>query len=157
MGLGRFLNKRVLFGHALANDGNEESPAILLDGGKVISIGSHNVEGDVTATGAVVNSLQIKGGASVTAAWRTIYTWNIPAVPGIVGSTNAVVSQDVAMSGAAIGDAILVAPIGSMAVDLHVQGFCYSAANVNLRAWYTGSTGAYTPGNVPFKIVALKL
>lgn len=114
----------------------------------------------VGAGSANFDNLRIGSSAGnnlLTAAWQTIYTWNMPALPGVVGSTNAVVSQDVAMSGAAIGDMVLVAPIGSMALDLHVQGFCYSAANVNLRAWYTGSTGAYTPGNVPFKIVALKL
>ena len=164
----RNLNKRFT-----VMDGFQQSvggPQVGFEGGTLVVAAPLNVEGAlaasaVTFNAGVIGSLAVTNlrvGSSVgndlmTAMWRTTYTWNIPAIPGIVGSINAVVAADVAMSGAAVGDVILVSPIGSFAADVFLNGACYSAANVNLRARYTGSTGAYTPGNVPIKIVAIKI
>ncbi len=96
------------------------------------------------------------GGLAIANIWQTTYTWNVPAIVAGTGSTNAIVAQDVAMSGAAVGDPVLVSPIGSMAIGLLIWGLVHSANNVQLRADYGGTTGAYTAGNVPIKITCIK-
>ena len=159
MGTGRFLNKNVRTGDGLvANNGVgivfDDTGAVVTGG--VTAEGNVAAQGNVTATSALFNALQIKGGNQLTAAWRTTYTWDIPAIGGVTGSVNGVVTQDVAMSGAAVGDLVLVAPIGSIAFGVHWDGVVHSANNVNLRARQTGTTGDYTPGNVPFKIGIIK-
>lgn len=154
---GRFLNKRFTIQDGFAKGQGDDSPCAYFEGDTFTVTRPAAVEGDLTATGATLNSVKVKGGHSVTAWWSVVATWNMGAVPGSVGSTNSVISTDVGMSGAAVGDMVFAVPVGSFALDLHWDAACYSAAVVNLRARYTGSTGAYTPGNVPFKITALKL
>ena len=96
-------------------------------------------------------------GGPITNIWQTTYTWNVPAITRGIGSINERVGQDVAMSGAAVGNPILVSAIGSLDLGMILQGVCSSANNVNLRAQYTGTTGAYTPGNIPVKITCIKI
>mgnify|MGYP003395803618 CR=1 FL=1 len=135
---GRFLNKQLQ-----AIQGIVSGVATLLEEGGIWSLIGGARVGD--------------GGSPIANIWQTTYTWNVPALTSGTGSTNAVVAQDVAMSGAAVGDPVLISPIGSMAMGLLIWGACHSANNVNLRADYTGTTGAYTPGNVPIKITCIKI
>jgi hypothetical protein len=133
------------------------SPAIFFEGDKLVSNRGANIEGDVTGTGVTANSLKIKGDQDITNIWRTTYTWNMGAIAGVVGSTNAVISVDAAMSGVALADTVIAHPVGSLDDNLHWASSVHSANNVHIKAWYTGSVGALTPGNVPFKITAIKL
>jgi len=142
MGLGRFLNKRMFFGEGLAKGGDSESPAVILEDGKVTLLGGTKV-GD--------------GGGPITNIWQVIATINLGAIGGLYGTANGVIGNDVAMSGAAVGDVIVVSAIGSLALGLDYQGACYSANAINVRCSYLGTTGAYTPGNVPFKITCIKI
>ena len=138
----RFLNKRFTVQDGFSKGPDDDSPAMFFDDSQ---------------NGRITRPLRINDTDLITAIWQTIYTWNVGAITPGLGSVNAFTSVDAAMSGAAIGDLILAAAIGSIAIGLQVQGFCISANNVSLRAQYQGTTGAYTPGNIPFKIVCIKL
>lgn len=121
-----------------------------------------SIEGELVATTLIAGSvnldiLRVGSGSPISNVWAVTYTWNIPAIVPGTGSTNAIVSQDAAMSGAAVGNPVLISPIGSMAFGLLIWGACYSAGVVNLRADYGGTTGAYTPGNVPIRITCIKV
>jgi len=152
----RFANKFMLPATGFRPSPDSDA-GVYFDGDVLKVTRPANIEGDLTATAAVLNSVKLKGGSLVSAWWAVVATWNMGAMPGLVGSTNAVISTDVAVSGAEVGDLVVAAPIGSVALHVHWDAACYSANNVNLRARYTGSTGAYTPGNVPFKITTIKL
>lgn len=158
MGLSRFLGKMMLTAQGLHRHANDEGPGIVLeDDGTISVIGAVNIEGGLTATNAVVNAVQVKGGNNITAMHRAVYTWDIPAIAAMnVGSINSIVTQDVSMSGAAIGDAIFANPTASINALVGWDVACYTANSVKLRAWYTGSI-TLTPGNVPFKITNIKI
>ncbi len=155
MGIGRFINKQIERMDGFRSGGDDR--AMYFEGDTGIITRPLNVEGDVTGTNLLVNAVQIKAGSNITAAWKTVYTWNVPAIAAMnVGSINSIVSQDVAMSGAAVGDFVVAAPVGSVDTLVGWDAACYSANNIKLRAWYTGSI-TLTPGNVPFKILDIKL
>ncbi len=139
------LNKRFTMGDGIEQSPDPNSPGVWFD----------ESTGEWRASSGI--GVGLRPNQPITNIWRTIYTWNVPAIVPGTGSINSVVAQDVAMSGAVIGDPILVSPIGSFAVGLLFWGACYSANNVNLRAEYSGTVGAYTPGNVPLKIVDIQI
>lgn len=139
---GRFLNKKFTIQDGFSKGPADTSPAVFFNSSDQL----------VVTRPAIINDTGL-----LTAIWQTIYTWNVPAITRGIGSTNERVGQNVSMSGAAIGDVILAAAIGSLDLGMIVQGACISANNVLLRAQFTGTTGAYTPGNIPFKITCIKL
>lgn len=101
--------------------------------------------------------IKVADGPAVTGLFRTTYTWNMGAITAMaIGSTDTIITQDVAMSGAAIGDVFFASPTASINALVGWDVACYSAEAVKLRAWYNGSI-TLTPGNVPFKIVCMKL
>ena len=168
MGLSRFLNKHLFHGEGLWK-GDGEAPAILFEGGKVVSVGALNVEGKVTATmlavGSVnttaltgsavtVNTLGFKGSTALSNVWQLIASLDIGAV-GIHGSVNSTAVLDVAASGVAVGDLVVGNPVGSIDAGLLWGVAVMSAANVQVRLAYMGS-GAYDPGVIPFKFTVIK-
>jgi hypothetical protein len=166
----RFFNKNVAIFDGFAKGGDDGSPGVFFEGDTLVSTRPLNVEGLVTATMGIVGSFtagptkvtQTTIGASagnnaITAAWKTTYTWNMGAIAGVVGSTNSVIAVDVTVSGAQVGDTVIAGVIGSLDQFVQYQAGVYSAGAVNLRAWYTGSVGALTPGNVPFKVTVIKI
>ena len=154
MGLSRFLNKRVLFGEGLFKGGDSEAPGVLFEDGKVKSIGSHDVEGDVTATGVIANSLKFKGSTALTNIWGLVASLTIGTI-GIHGSLNSTAVVNTAMSGVSVGDLVFGNPVGSCHNGLMWGVACHSAGNVQVRACYLGS-GEYGPGVVPFKLYCIK-
>ena len=140
MGLGRWLNRQVVRVDGVVKDADRDVFAAF--------------DGD---TFQMNPGVKIADGNAITAFFRTTYTWNIPAIAAInLGSINSIVTQDVAMSGASVGDFVVAAPVASINSLVGYDAACYSASNIKLRAWYTGSI-TLTPGNVPFKIVCIKL
>lgn len=129
---GRFLNKKFLRSGGVVDD--DGSSLLNNGGGWELNDGSSPIKG-VIQTSAV---------------------WSLPAVPGIVGSVNAVVSTDIPLTNVAVGDVVFAAPITSLALGVQWRAACYSAGAVNIRANYTGTTGAYTGGAVTWRVVALK-
>lgn len=139
---GRFLNKRFTVQDGFSQGPGDDSPFVEFNATRRL----HSSDG-----------IAVGSGQDIVAIFRTVYTWNIPAIVPGTGSVNSRVAQDVVVTGAAVGDPILIAPIGSLDAGLTIFGACYSAGVVNLRAEFTGTTGAYTPGNVPVKIVDISI
>jgi hypothetical protein len=157
VGLGRFLNKRIWFCEGIAKSANDEAPAVFFEDGKTKVVGAAAVEGDITATGVTLNSASVKGATSLTHMWSLVATIDLAAAAGIYGSTNGFAEQDVAVSGAAIGDIILVRPVASLGHDYLVSALCLTAGAITVRSTVVGTVGAKTPGNTPFRITSIRI
>ncbi len=166
---GRFLDKRFTIQDGFSKGQGDDSPAMFFDGDTLTVNRGAAIEGNLTATAITLNTVTAGSGAItnlrvgssagnnlITAVWKTTYTWNVGAIAGIYGSLSGVTSVDVAMSGATVGDVIVVSPIGSYDLGVSFFGACYSAGAVSLRAQCI-STLANTVGNVPLKIVDIKI
>lgn len=154
MGLSRFLGKHLLHCEGIYKGGDGDGPAVVLEGTKPTLIGGATIEGDATATGMTVNTLAFKGSAALTNIWGIVASLDLGAI-GPTGSTNAVLAANTAMSGAAVGDFMMTAPVSSCNTFLMFAATCISANNVQIRAAYLGS-GGLDPGVITLKVYCIK-